>query len=78
MGNLTSKIKQNSVKNTWETQSGKFETSKKVSVDFCLPEFSVTEIVIWKYYVDESAKDAYFMMLGRDLLTTLLINLIFS
>ena len=24
----------------WETQSGKFTTSKKVNIDFFLPEFS--------------------------------------
>ena len=29
----------------WETKSGKFTTSKNVNIDFCLPEFSATNII---------------------------------
>ena len=46
MGKLTSKLKsKETVETTWETQSGKFATSKKVNIYFCLPEFSATKIV---------------------------------
>ena len=49
MGNMTLKIKtKESEKTTWGTQARKFTTSKKVNVDFCLPEFIAMEIVTWK------------------------------
>ena len=51
---LTSKLKtKESEKTTWGTQARKFTTSKKVNVDFCLPEFSATKIVSWKCHVDK-------------------------
>ena len=64
----------------WETQAGKFNTSKKVNVYFCLPEFSSTKIVTWKCHIDESTKGRYDMILGRDLLTALVLvlDIIFS
>ena len=61
----------------WETQAGKFMTSKNVNVDFCLPEFSATKTVTWKCHVDESTNVRYDMILGRDLLTALGLNLKF-
>ena len=62
----------------WETQAGKFTTSKKVNVDFLLPEFSATNTVTWKCHVDKSTNSIYDMILGRDLPTTLGLNLKFS
>ena len=62
----------------WETQSGKFMTSKKANVDFCLPNFSANKIVLWKCHMDESTNDRYNMILGRDLFTTLGLDLQFS
>ena len=62
----------------WETQSGNLMTSKKVNVDFCLPEFSATKIVTWKCHMDESTNGRYDMILGRDLLTALGLDLKFS
>ena len=61
-----------------ETQSGKFTTSTKVNVDFFLPEFSAMKIVTLKSYVYESAEGRYAMILGRDLLTKLELDLKFS
>ena len=61
----------------WETQAGKFTTSKNVNVDFCLPEFSTTKTVTWKCHVDESTNVRYDMILGRDLPTALGLNLKF-
>ena len=54
VGKLTLKLKEEkSIEmTTWETQAGKFTTSKKVNVYFCLIEFSTTKIVSWKYHVD--------------------------
>ena len=53
----------------WETQAGKFTTSKKVKIDFFLSELSATKIVTWKCYLDKSTNGRYDMILGRDLLT---------
>ena len=61
-----------------ETQSGKFTNSKKVNLYLCLPEFSGTKIVTWKCHVDEYTNGRYDMILGRDLLTALGIDLNFS
>ena len=52
MGKLTSNLKKKeSAKTMRETQSGKFRTSKKANIDFCLPEFSAAKIVTWKCHV---------------------------
>ena len=62
----------------WENQTGKFTTSKKVNVYFCLPEFSTTKIVPWKCHVANKTNIRYNMILGRDLLITLGLDLKFS
>ena len=47
MGKLTSKFEyKEPEKTTWETQAGKFTTSKKVNVYICLTEFSATKSVM--------------------------------
>ena len=53
-------------------------TSKKVNVDFCIPELSATKIVKQKCHVDDSTNCRYDMIQGRDLLTTLGLDLKFS
>ena len=78
MGKLTEKHKpKHSTETTWENQAGKFTTSKKVNVEFCLPEFGATKIVTWKCHVSKSANSRYDMILGRDLLTALGFDLKF-
>ena len=62
----------------WETQSGKFTTSKKVNIDFFLLEFSATNIVTWKCHVEESTNSRYDIILGRDLINALGMDLKFS
>ena len=62
----------------WETQYGKFKTSRKVNIDFFLPEFSATKIVKWKSHMDESTNCRYDMILGRDLITALELDHKFS
>ena len=79
MVKLKSKLKsKETVETTWETQSGKFTTSKKVNVDFCLPEFSATKIVMWKCHVDKSTNGGYDMILVKDPFTALGLDLKFS
>ena len=63
---------------TWETQAGKFTTSEKVNVDFCLLESSGTKIVSFKCHVDRSTNSRYNMILGRYLLTDLGLDHKFS
>ena len=62
----------------WENQAGKFTTSKKVNVDFCLPSFSAIKIVTWKFHEYESTGCIYGMILGRYPLTALGMDLKFS
>ena len=46
MGKRTSNLKSKETSKTmWETQAGKFTTSKKVYIEFLLLEFSATKIV---------------------------------
>ena len=44
---------------------------------FCLPDFSATKIVTWKCHIDKSTNGIYDIILGRDLLTTLVLDLQF-
>ena len=55
----------------------KFTSSKKVNIDFFSPEFSATKIMTWKFNVDVSTNGRYDMILGRDLLTSLGLDLNF-
>ena len=42
-----------------------------MNVDFCLPEFSATNIMMWKCHVDESTNGRYYMILCRKIINTL-------
>ena len=78
-GKLTPKLKsKEALKNMWETQAGKFTTSKKLNVEFLLPESSVKKIMMWKFHLDDSTNGRYDMVLGRDLLTALRLDIKFS
>ena len=61
-----------------ETQSRKFATSNKLSVYFCLPEFIATNITSWRCQVDNSTTGRYGTILGRYLLTVLVLDTKFS
>ena len=79
MGKLMLKIiTKEAAKNIWETQYRKFMTSRKANIVFCLPEFSTARIVTFRCHVDESNNSIYYMILGRDLLTSLGLDLKFS
>ena len=52
----------------WHTQAVDITTNLKVKIDFTLPGFSATKIVMWNFHVDDSTKIRYSIILGRDLL----------
>ena len=74
MGNLTSKITSKVETETmWDTKAGKFTTPKKETVYFFLPEFRAKKLVTWKSQVDKSTNCICIMILGRYLLTAMVM-----
>ena len=67
-------------KTRWTTKAGNFNTNRKCEVDFTLPAFNAKKIVSWNCYVDESdnSNNNYDMIIGRDILHELGIDLMFS
>ena len=61
-----------------QTQSGNLTTNHKVKIDFTSPEFSATKVVVRNCCVNDSAKIWYNIILGRYLLTILVLYLKFS
>ena len=59
----------------WQTRAGSNNTDLKVKIDFTLPKLSAMKIVMWNCHVDDSDKVRYNMILGRYLLTGLVLNL---
>ena len=57
------------------TQAGSITTNIKLRIDFTWTELSAAEILMWNFHVDDSSKGRYEMILGRDLLTALGLNL---
>ena len=53
----------------WHTQAGNITTNIKVDVDFTLTEISATNVMTYKWHVDDSYKGGYNIILGMDLLT---------
>ena len=49
----------------WNTQAGNITTNLKVEVEFTLPKTSVTNVVTWRFRVDDPAKGRYDMIIGR-------------
>ena len=64
----------------WVTKGGKFSTNRKCEVNFSLPAFNTKKEITWNCYVDESdnANNNYDMIIGRDILHELGIDLLFS
>ena len=58
-------------------QSCSTTSNIKVKIDFTLYEISATKIMTWNFNVDDSSKGVYNMILGRDLLKDLVMNLKF-
>ena len=59
----------------WHTQAGKITTNLKFRIDFTLTELRATKTVTWNSHAYDSAKGRYDTILGRDLLTSLGLNL---
>ena len=62
----------------WNTQAGNINTNLKFKIKLTLPEYIATKIVMWNCHMYESSKGRYDMILGRDLLIDLGLNLKFS
>ena len=64
----------------WTTKAGTFKTTRKANVTFLLPEFHKNRDIRWTMYVDESnnSSSRYDMIIGRDLMEELGIDLKFS
>ena len=59
----------------WHTQAGIITTNTNVRIDFTLSRLISTKIMIWNCHVDESSHGRYEMILGRNILTALLLSL---
>ena len=59
----------------WHIKEGNITTNLKVRIDSTLPELRATKIMTWNFHVGESTKGVYDMILGRDILTDLLLTL---
>jgi hypothetical protein len=64
----------------WTTKAGTFKTDRKGKCQFTLPEFHEGKDISWNMYVNESDArlNSYDMIIGRDLLHELGIDLLFS
>lgn len=63
----------------WNTKGGVFKTNRTVNALFVLPEFHKNREIRWNCYVDESDNlSRYDMIIGRDLMTDLGIDIMFS
>ena len=62
----------------WTTAAGTFFTTATCQVDFLLPELSHTRSVKLKVHVTDKSMGTYSMILGRDILTELGIDILFS
>lgn len=63
-------------KTVWNTQAGTFITDSMVKVPFKLPELDPSRVIYWTCHVMEEG--AYGMIMGRDLISDLKLNLDFS
>ena len=58
----------------WHTQAVNIMTGLKVKIYLILPAINAANIVMWICHLGDSAKSRYYMILGLDLLTELLLN----
>ena len=67
-------------KTEWATKGGKFHTTTKCEIVFTLPAFHENRDITWTCYVDDSTEtlNQYDMIIGRDLITELGIDFLFS
>ena len=61
----------------WNTQAGFITANLNFKMDFTLPGFREKEILTCNFHVDDSAKGRYDIILAKDILTALGLNLEF-
>ncbi len=64
----------------WSTKAGKLETTRKCTIQFSLPEFHEGRDIVWDAFVDDNPSPdiRYDMIIGRDLMDELGIDILFS
>ena len=64
----------------WMTKVGSFSTSKTCKVTFALPQFHKHREITWKMHVEntDSKKNTYDMIIGRDLMHEMGLNIDFQ
>ena len=62
----------------WTTKAGSFNTSWKAMVSFILSELQPDKTITWEFHVDEGRTTHYGLLIGRDLLNEVGIDLLFS
>ena len=78
-GQLVEKLTVTSDQTTrWSTAAGPLNTTERCDIQFSLPELSPTRLVKWSVHVDATNKLPYDMIMGRDALHELGINLNFK
>ena len=78
MGRVVEKLStKNSSVMQHHTQAGNIIADLKVEVNVTPPEISATNVVTWKFHVDDSTKCIYDMILERYILIELSLNLKF-
>jgi hypothetical protein len=63
------------------TKGGLYKTSGIYPIEFYLPKFSTQECMKWKFHIHNSiqtVKSRYYMIIGRDLLEQLPLDIKFS
>ena len=65
-------------KNKYFTGSGTLITTVEVDIHFNLTEFSAKKLITWKVSVTDSENLGYDLILGRDLMDELKIDVLFS
>ena len=53
----------------WHMKAGIITNNIQGKMGLNLPEIIATNIVTWNFHVNDSAKDRYDMILGRDIIT---------
>ncbi len=71
------KLKTSTDSTTWTTPSGSMTTTAKVKTQFCIPELHDDRLIEWDMHVTKSLGN-YDMIIGRDLLNNLKIDISFS
>ena len=71
-------LKKSKSNKSFSTANGAYKTNFDSEVFFTLPEFSNSKIVKWNFAVAKSSDIGYDMVIGRDLMESLGIDLLFS